>query len=683
MPIYNVEKYLRECLDSIVNQTYTNLEIILVNDGSTDNCDAICDEYALKDKRIKVIHKENGGLGSAYNTGLDLASGDYIGFVESDDFIELNMYEQLCNKIVQLDCDICIGMFFWHTSENIRPNFDICKFVKKPIFNIRDYPQFLLMHSSIWVKLYKRKSLGQLRFVDFGGSGYYCDIPFWANALCEAKKMCKIDSCVYHYRIDNPNASSIGTRSDNKLLQIIPSLKETVSIFKKYDLYNLLQEEIVYGTILTAFRYFSNIDDQYKQDFFLKLRQFALDFNINERFHFSCFYKDSFIGELRKKFLQAVLKNDYQQAVILSRAIKINNAQGVIKSHLSWKIGEAILQNYKSAKGILRLPFIIAKIAASHQKIKIDFPLEGYNDYAKAVEMKQTLTYKLGNTFVQSSSFWGMICLPFQLVKIYKWYKRKINKIYTQDEINKIILNELKFITEKMNENRADILAATMHKQIFSQYNFAFENKDIVIVGNGESAKLYTNHIKNAIHIGVNRCFHMKNINFDYIFCHHALYPEGDWELIKYIAENPNIQFFMGILPTTFLSNPTHYRHLRGIYRYKNVSPYIIRKQGDLWCYDLSHEPLADLYSVIFSALQFACYTQPKRIYLVGCDCNNTHISTSQASINASYEHLYSTIERKWTMVVKPILDKFYSDIEIISLNPVGLKGLFKDVYTN
>ncbi|MBZ7954711.1 glycosyltransferase [Campylobacter sp. W0018] len=87
VPIYNVEKYLRQCLDSIVKQTLENIEIILINDGSTDNCGKICDEYALKDKRIKVVHKKNAGLGAAYNTGLDLATGEYIGFVESDDWI--------------------------------------------------------------------------------------------------------------------------------------------------------------------------------------------------------------------------------------------------------------------------------------------------------------------------------------------------------------------------------------------------------------------------------------------------------------------------------------------------------------------------------------------------------------------------------------------------------------------
>ena len=95
VPVYKVEPYLRKCLDSIVGQTHRNLEIILVDDGSPDNCGAICDEYAARDERIKVIHKENGGVASARNAGLAVASGDYIGWVDSDDWIETDMMSQL------------------------------------------------------------------------------------------------------------------------------------------------------------------------------------------------------------------------------------------------------------------------------------------------------------------------------------------------------------------------------------------------------------------------------------------------------------------------------------------------------------------------------------------------------------------------------------------------------------
>ena len=106
VPIYNVEPYLKKCIDSIIKQTLTNIEIILVNDGSTDNCGKIIDEYAKKDNRIIALHKENGGQASARNMGLEIARGKYVGFVDSDDWIELDMYEKLYNSVQQTDSDM-------------------------------------------------------------------------------------------------------------------------------------------------------------------------------------------------------------------------------------------------------------------------------------------------------------------------------------------------------------------------------------------------------------------------------------------------------------------------------------------------------------------------------------------------------------------------------------------------
>lgn len=106
VPVYKVEPYLRKCLDSIVNQTYRNLEIILVDDGSPDNCGAICDEYAAKDGRIQVIHQENGGVSATRNAGLDAATGDWIGFVDSDDWIEPDMYQYLLENVQSYKADV-------------------------------------------------------------------------------------------------------------------------------------------------------------------------------------------------------------------------------------------------------------------------------------------------------------------------------------------------------------------------------------------------------------------------------------------------------------------------------------------------------------------------------------------------------------------------------------------------
>ena len=133
VPVYKVEKYLVRCIKSIQNQTYTNIEIILVDDGSPDRCGIICDEIAREDSRIKVLHKENGGLSDARNKGIAIAQGEYVGFVDSDDYIEPDMYEHLLGVIEKYNVKLAICSL-WCEDENgnsaipelIDPIDDVC-----------------------------------------------------------------------------------------------------------------------------------------------------------------------------------------------------------------------------------------------------------------------------------------------------------------------------------------------------------------------------------------------------------------------------------------------------------------------------------------------------------------------------------------------------------------------------
>lgn len=108
IPVYNVEKYLHRCLDSVIEQTYKNLEVILIDDGSTDHSGEICDDYAAKDVRIHVIHQENQGVSAARNKGLDTAKGEYIAFVDSDDYILPEMYAKMLECIIENNVDFCV-----------------------------------------------------------------------------------------------------------------------------------------------------------------------------------------------------------------------------------------------------------------------------------------------------------------------------------------------------------------------------------------------------------------------------------------------------------------------------------------------------------------------------------------------------------------------------------------------
>lgn len=164
VPVYKVEPYLRKCVDSILAQTFTDFEVILVDDGSPDNSGKICDEYASKDSRVRVIHKKNGGLSSARNAGIDVARGKYLGFVDSDDYIEKDMYELLYDNIVkeQADLSIC-GVYDLYANREPK----ILKTQYMVLSKIEAMKMILeakVVSVQAWNKLYKKEIFDTIRY---------------------------------------------------------------------------------------------------------------------------------------------------------------------------------------------------------------------------------------------------------------------------------------------------------------------------------------------------------------------------------------------------------------------------------------------------------------------------------------------------------------------------------------
>lgn len=155
MPTYNVEKYFSQCIESVINQTLKEIEIIPVDDWSPDNCGKIMDEYAEKDKRIKPIHKENGGYGSAVNLGIEKAMREYIAILETGDWVEPNAYELLYNEAKRNDTDMTKCMFYFYNSfrkyENKIEKDKIYLYTNSPkwAFDLKQYPQLLYKHASV------------------------------------------------------------------------------------------------------------------------------------------------------------------------------------------------------------------------------------------------------------------------------------------------------------------------------------------------------------------------------------------------------------------------------------------------------------------------------------------------------------------------------------------------------
>lgn len=203
VPVYNVEKYLKECIDSILSQTYSNLEIFLVDDGSTDRSGTICDEYQKKDTRITVIHKENGGLSDARNAAIDKCSGDYITFVDSDDYVSPCFIEVLLKGICVSDCPVAAlkgGVDFWDEKEHRPYLAEKSDFVKIDTIDSRSALELMLYQkiaTGAQFKIYKKDIFDDLRFpVGY----YYEDVATTYKAFEKCKNISIIDCPIYAYR---------------------------------------------------------------------------------------------------------------------------------------------------------------------------------------------------------------------------------------------------------------------------------------------------------------------------------------------------------------------------------------------------------------------------------------------------------------------------------------------------
>ena len=245
IPVYNVERYLNRCIDSVINQSYKNLEIILVDDGSTDTSGKICDEYAIKDNRIKVIHQKNAGVSNARNNGLKNAKAEYIGFVDSDDFIELDMYEYLHDLLLKYNADISICQVDYIKGDNIKYNMLLKenKIMTKEKALETLYTQLYNVN-----KLFKRNFIENIFFTEdvFVGE----DMLFCLKCFEKVNKIIYGNKIKYHYIY---NFSSATKNSFNiKKLTYFKAIDDFIKYTENNNLkrlYKNLKEQKVYHAV--------------------------------------------------------------------------------------------------------------------------------------------------------------------------------------------------------------------------------------------------------------------------------------------------------------------------------------------------------------------------------------------------------------------------------------------------
>lgn len=286
VPVCNVEHFLSECLDSVIHQTLNNIEIICVNDGSTDSSLSILEEYAQKDNRIKIISKENSGYGNTMNVGIDSAEGEFIGIVESDDYVEKNMFERLYRTAIEYDCQIVKSdHYIFSTKEGKKQKqFQaVCpeQFYGKTL-NAKNCPDIFNFTMMNWTGIYKREFLvsNKIRHNETPGASFQ-DNGFWFQTMALADKIFFLNEAFYYYRQDNPNSS----------------INKKEKVFCICDEYQYIQEFVNHD---------ENIAAQYYQIFFAK--------KVFNYLHFydrtSDRYKLEFLYRVAKEF-EEDLKNPY------------------------------------------------------------------------------------------------------------------------------------------------------------------------------------------------------------------------------------------------------------------------------------------------------------------------------------------------------------------------------------
>lgn len=329
VPVYNVEQYLEQCIDSLINQTYNNLEILLINDGSTDSSQKICERYVEIDSRIKLYNKQNEGLGLTRNYGLDKAKGVFVSFVDSDDYIHLNMYRVLHSKITQNSADICMSGY---TKVNNVGKHIFVKEYQDIICEKEERREFILrllgsspekensIHPSACASLI-RKEVVTNNNLKFKSEREYIseDLLFQIDVLFNCSKVILISEAMYYYRV---NPKSLSSTADINKFYRLETLHNYIS--DKSQEYELGQEAILrfdrlyFVYIRSILTIISNSQDAYKEKYYM-VKEICEDGFLLERIKNYPVYK---LKRSARIFLKLITRKQIILILILIKVVK-------------------------------------------------------------------------------------------------------------------------------------------------------------------------------------------------------------------------------------------------------------------------------------------------------------------------------------------------------------------------
>ncbi len=333
VPIYKVEKYLRECVDSILGQSLREIEVILVDDGSPDACPEIVDDYAKRDRRVVAVHQENAGYSAAVNHGIALATGEYIGIIESDDWIEATMYEKLYRNAKKYETDVTKGMFTRYNSslpvgtrdEVFRNALGIdLDLAPEGAFEITEWPQLTGFHASIWSAIYRAEFIKKIKIPETAGASYQ-DLPFAEDVYCRAKRISIVKEPFVHWRND-PDQENSTSANGAKLLLMVQNSQLAAEIIEKSGKMPQLKEAFYAQVMWANIGFVRRISGKYRREYYRKLKEVFGPVKDDEAFNFKHF------RPLDKIYFRLITKRPYW---ILNLVFKAMNFRiwlaGVVK----------------------------------------------------------------------------------------------------------------------------------------------------------------------------------------------------------------------------------------------------------------------------------------------------------------------------------------------------------------
>lgn len=266
LPIYNVENYLRKCIDSVLAQTLEDIEVILATDGP-ESCDKICEEYASKDSRVKIV-MHPGSYGKAFNKSLEIATGEYIGIVETDDWLDLTMYEKMYNKAKLENADV-VKCGFWFAFDDENKNFTVLYDEYEEVLDINKQQKFLSSQPSVWSGIYKKDFLLKNNMQMIEKRQSFIDVPFHYESICKAKKYVLIKEPLYYYYQDNANQ----TVQNVKVYDGLNSEMHGIKLVGEY--FNNLKEGMIYSTALHLKWNYDRLNKTDKKEFIKEANKFV------------------------------------------------------------------------------------------------------------------------------------------------------------------------------------------------------------------------------------------------------------------------------------------------------------------------------------------------------------------------------------------------------------------------